>query len=114
MNESKNFNQEFSLSKQALERVKFLLKDEEGSYFRISVQGGGCSGFQYDFSFDKKPNDDDMIFKEGEINFLIDKVSIDFVRGSTLEYVTELAGSYFKIENPNATANCGCGTSFSI
>ena len=80
----------------------------------LSVKGGGCSGFQYDFSFDKKPKDDDMIFKEGGIDYLIDKVSIDFLRGSTLEYVSELAGSYFKIENPNATANCGCGTSFSI
>ena len=56
MNESKNFNQDFSLSKEALERVKILLKDEEGSYFRISVLGGGCSGFQYDFSFTKKKN----------------------------------------------------------
>ena len=55
MNESKDFNQDFSLSKEALERVKVLLKDEEGSYFRISVLGGGCSGFQYDFSFDKNP-----------------------------------------------------------
>ena len=55
-----------------------------------------------------------MIFKEDGIDYLIDKVSIDFLRGSTLEYVSELAGSYFKIENPNATANCGCGTSFSI
>ena len=114
MNESKDFNQDFSLSKEALERVKILLEDEECSYFRISVLGGGCSGFQYDFSFDKKPKDDDMIFKEGGIDYLIDKVSIDFLRGSTLEYVSELAGSYFKIENPNATANCGCGTSFSI
>ena len=114
MNESKDFNQDFSLSKEALERVKILLKDEECSYFRISVLGGGCSGFQYDFSFDKKPKDDDMIFKEGGIDYLIDRVSIDFLRGSTLEYVSELAGSYFKIENPNATANCGCGTSFSI
>ena len=114
MDESKNLNQDFKLSKEACERVKILLKDEECSYFRISVLGGGCSGFQYDFSFDKKPNDDDMIFKEGEIDYLIDKVSNDFLRGSTLEYVSELAGSYFKIENPNATANCGCGTSFSI
>ena len=57
MNESKDFNQDFSLSKEALERVKILLKDEEGSYFRISVLGGGCSGFQYDSSFDKKPKD---------------------------------------------------------
>ena len=55
-----------------------------------------------------------MIFKEGGIDYLIDKVSIDFLRGGTLEYISELAGSYFKIENPNATANCGCGTSFSI
>ena len=81
---------------------------------RVAVKGGGCSGFQYDFSFVKKPKDDDMIFKEGGVDYLIDKVSIDFLRGSTLEYVSELAGSYFKIENPNATANCGCGTSFSI
>ena len=71
MNESKNFNLDFSLSKEALERVKILLKDEEGSYFRISVLGGGCSGFQYEFSFDKKPKDDDMIFKEGGIDYLI-------------------------------------------
>ena len=68
MNESKNFNLDFSLSKEALERVKILLKDEEGSYFRISVLGGGCSGFQYDFSFDEKPKDDDIIFKEGGID----------------------------------------------
>ena len=114
MNENKDINQDFNLSKEALERVKVLLKDEEGSYFRISVLGGGCSGFQYDFSFDKKPKDDDMIFNEGGIDYLIDIVSIDFLRGSTLEYVSELAGSYFQIKNSNATANCGCGTSFSI
>ena len=114
MNESKDINKDFNLSKEALERVKVLLKDEKGSYFRISVLGGGCSGFQYDFSFDKNPKDDDIIFKEGGIDYLIDKVSIDFLRGSTLQYVSELAGSYFQIKNPNATANCGCGTSFSI
>ena len=114
MNESKDINKDFNLSKEASERVKVLLKDEKGSYFRISVLGGGCSGFQYDFSFDKNPKDDDIIFKEGGIDYLIDKVSIDFLRGSTLQYVSELAGSYFQIKNPNATANCGCGTSFSI
>ena len=114
MNASEDLNQGFNLSKEALERIKVLIKDEEGSYFRISVLGGGCSGFQYDFSFDKNPKDNDLIFKEGGIYYLIDEVSIDFLRGSTLEYVSELAGSYFKIKNPNATANCGCGTSFSI
>ena len=106
---------EIKFTDKALKQINSLLsKKDKGSFFRIAIKGGGCSGFQYDFSFDKKPNDDDMIFKEGGIDFLIDKVSIDFLRGGTLEYVSELAGSYFKIENPNATANCGCGTSFSI
>ena len=106
--------QEFKLSKKALDRIKFLLKKEKGSYFRISVLGGGCSGFQYDFSFVNSPNNDDLVFKDSGINYLVDKISMDFLNGSTLEYISELAGSYFKIENPNATANCGCGTSFSI
>ena len=107
-------NNNFKLSQDALKRIKTLLKSEEGSYFRISVLGGGCSGFQYDFSFAITPNEDDLIFKDNGISYLIDKTSIDFLSGSTLEYVSELAGAYFKIQNPNATANCGCGTSFSI
>ena len=107
-------NNDFKLSQDASNRIKTLLKSEEGSYFRISVLGGGCSGFQYDFSFSSSPNENDIVFKEDGVNYLIDKTSIDFLIGSTLEYVSELAGAYFKIENPNATANCGCGTSFSI
>ncbi|MDC0457638.1 iron-sulfur cluster assembly accessory protein [Alphaproteobacteria bacterium] len=107
-------NNDFKLSQNASNRIKTLLKSEAGSYFRISVLGGGCSGFQYDFSFTSSPNEDDLIFKENGISYLIDKTSIDFLTGSTLEYISELAGAYFKIENPNATANCGCGTSFSI
>ena len=106
---------EIKFTDKAIKQINHLLsKKNKGSFFRIAIKGGGCSGFQYDFSFDKKPNDNDMIFKEGGIDYLIDEVSIDFLRGSTLEYVSELAGAYFKIENPNATANCGCGTSFSI
>jgi iron-sulfur cluster insertion protein len=107
-------NKDFKLSKDASRRIKVLLKNEEGSYFRISVLGGGCSGFQYDFSFSKTTQKDDLIFEDDGIQYLIDKTSMDFLVGSSLEYVSELAGSYFKIENPNATANCGCGTSFSI
>ena len=115
MNEvSQIINQKFKLSKEAIDRIKYLLKNEKNTYFRISVLGGGCSGFQYDFSFVNSPNNDDLIFKENGINYLVDKVSMDFLNGSTLQYVSELAGAYFKIENPNATANCGCGTSFSI
>ena len=105
---------DFKLSNEASDRIKFLLKDEKGSYFRISVLGGGCSGFQYNFSFEITPNSDDLIFNSSGVSYLIDKVSIDFIKGSTLEYISELSGSYFQIVNPNATANCGCGTSFSI
>ena len=105
---------DFKLSKKALERIKVLLKDEANKFFKISVLGGGCSGFQYEFSFVESPTKNDLIFKDSGINYLIDNVSMDFLNGSTLEYVSELAGAYFKIENPNATANCGFGTSFSI
>ncbi|MDA9170811.1 iron-sulfur cluster assembly accessory protein [Alphaproteobacteria bacterium] len=114
VNVNKIISNDFKLSNKASDRIKFLLKDEQGSFFRISVLGGGCSGFQYNFSFEIMPNKDDIIFHESGIDYLIDKVSIDFIKGSTLEYISELSGSYFQIVNPNATANCGCGTSFSI
>ena len=104
----------FELSKSASERIKILIKDEKGSYFRISVLGGGCSGFQYDFSFAESPDDNDYVFNSKGIDYIIDKVSMNFLKESKLDYVSELSGSYFKIENPNAIANCGCGTSFSI
>ena len=105
----------FSLSKNAADRIKFLLKKESpNSFFRISVLGGGCSGFQYDFSFSNNINKDDVIFKDFGINYLIDQTSLNFLSGSELGFVDELGGSYFSIKNPNATANCGCGTSFSI
>lgn len=89
-------------------------KKHNKKYAYLGVLGGGCSGFQYDFSFTDKKNDDDIVYKDFGINYLIDTSSIEFISGGQLEYVDELAGSYFKIENPNATANCGCGTSFSI
>ena len=111
---TENSDTSFELSQSASERIKILLKDEKNSYFRISVLGGGCSGFQYDFSFTETPGNDDYVFKSKGIDYVIDKVSMNFLKESKLEYVSELSGSYFKIENPNATANCGCGTSFSI
>ena len=107
-------SKDFQLSKIAAERIKFLLINEKGSFFRISVLGGGCSGFQYNFSFEVNPNKDDLIFKDHGVTFLIDNISLDFIKGSTLDFVSELSGSFFNIINPNATANCGCGTSFSI
>ena len=92
---------EFKLSQEASNRIKILLKSEDSSFFRISVLGGGCSGFQYDFSFSSSPNNDDYVFNQDGISYLIDKPSMDFLAGSTLEYVSELSGAYFKIENPN-------------
>ena len=105
----------FKITEQAAEKIKALLKSEkENSFFRISVLGGGCSGFQYDFSFTNIKNADDDIYDEYQVKYLIDQTSIEFLSGGELDYVDELAGAYFKIENPNSTANCGCGTSFSI
>ena len=104
----------FSISVMAADRIKELLLSENNSYFRVSIMGGGCSGFQYDFSFEQKPNIDDFIFEKNDIKCLIDETSLDFIKGGILDFVSELSGSYFKINNPNATANCGCGTSFSI
>ena len=107
----------FGLTETAATKIGKLLIDEgepQNAFMRVAVDGGGCSGFQYDFSFVSSPNSDDLIFKERGINYLVDKISMDFLNGSTLEYISELAGAYFKIVNPNATANCGCRTSFSI
>ena len=102
------------LSSSAIKRIQGLLPDQKSSFFRVYVTGGGCSGFQYDFSFTDKKNPDDDIYDEYQVKYLIDQSSIEFLSGGELDYVDELAGSYFKIENPNSTANCGCGTSFSI
>ena len=105
----------FSLTSNAAKQIKILLKGEKkGSFFRVTVLGGGCSGFQYDFSFSNAVNKDDIKFNNFGVDFIIDKQSIEFLNGSKLDYVEELVGSFFRINNPNATANCGCGTSFSI
>ena len=85
-------------------------KKDKGSFFRIAIKGGGCSGFQYDFSYDLKPNDDDLI----ENNILIDQQSADMLKGSEIDYVEELIGESFKINNPQTKSSCGCGVSFSL
>ena len=104
----------FSLTESAAERIAQLLKTEIGPYFRVQVDGGGCSGFQYKFEFDSKKQGDDLELSQHGVTVLIDKMSIPFLEHAQLDYKEELIGSYFAVENPNATANCGCGTSFSI
>ena len=109
-------NQEFSISPSAAQRISYLLDDEpDGSYLRITVEGGGCSGFQYKFDFDAQSlASDDKEFTHGKARVIIDTLSLGFVEGSMIDYVENLGASYFEISNPNASASCGCGNSFAV
>ena len=102
---------EIKFTDKALKQINTLLsKKDKGSFFRIAIKGGGCSGFQYDFSFDKSIEKDDLKFE----NILIDKTSADLLKGSEVDFVSELIGDSFKITNPQSKSSCGCGTSFSV
>ena len=104
-----------SLTDRAARRIaKILEKEPAGSTLRLSVNGGGCSGFSYSFDIDANRTDDDLVIEKDGVAVLIDKVSLDFVKGARIDFVDDLIGQSFKVENPNATASCGCGTSFSI
>ena len=106
---------EIKFTDKALKQIDNLLsKKDKGSFFRIAIKGGGCSGFQYTFRFDTQKNDDDLVFEKNGIEVVVDKVSLELVHGGTLDYVEELICSYFQVTNPNASSSCGCGTSFSI
>ncbi len=94
----------------AKNQIEKITKSEEKKYFRISVQGGGCSGFKYNFSFDDKIEKDDILFNKT----LIDKQSLDIIAGSTVDFKKEMIGESFSINNPKASASCGCGLSFSV
>ena len=94
----------------AKKQIEKIIKNEEKKYFRISVQGGGCSGFKYNFSFDDKIEKDDILFN----NAVIDKQSLNIIAGSTVDFKKEMIGESFSISNPKASASCGCGLSFSV
>ena len=95
---------------QALNQINLITVGDEKKYFRITVQGGGCSGFKYSFGFDSKLNRDDIIFGKT----IIDKSSLDIISGSVVDFKKEMIGESFVIDNPKATASCGCGLSFSV
>ena len=102
---------EIKFSDKAIKQINHLLSSKDkGSFFRVAIKGGGCSGFQYDFSFDNKANNDDLRHE----NILIDKQSADLLKGSEVDYVKELIGDSFKISNPQSKSSCGCGVSFSL
>jgi len=100
----------------AANKVKLLI-DEEGNpdlKLRVYITGGGCSGFQYGFTFDKKSNEDDLIIKKHGVKLVIDPMSLQYLIGGTVDYIEGLQGSRFVVINPNARTTCGCGSSFSV
>ena len=103
---------EIRLTDNAVTKVRALVEDEGNPSlkFRVYITGGGCSGFQYEFTFDKEKASDDLNFE----NILIDKTSADLLKGSEVDYVSELIGEQFKITNPQTKSSCGCGVSFSL
>ena len=97
-------------------KVKSLIEEEQNDNLklRVFVTGGGCSGFQYGFSFEEEQNEDDMIIEKDGVSLLVDALSFQYLVGSKVDYREDLEGSRFVVENPNATTTCGCGSSFSI
>ena len=107
--------QQFAISENAAAQIsKILAQEAEGNFLRVAVQGGGCSGFSYVFSIDASKADDDLVFERDGVTVLVDEMSIQYMEGSEIDWVDDLIGASFQIKNPNATANCGCGTSFDI
>ncbi len=104
-----------TVSDRAARRIaRILEKEPAGSMLRVAVNGGGCSGFQYEFGLTRERKSDDLAIEKGGITVLIDEVSLQYLAGSEIDYADELIGAAFKIQNPNATASCGCGASFSV
>jgi iron-sulfur cluster insertion protein len=104
------------VSERAARRIGEILAREgqPGMRLRISVSGGGCSGFQYDFALDDQAEDGDVAIEQGGAKVVVDGMSLMYLIGCELDYVEDLTGSYFRVSNPNATASCGCGNSFAI
>ena len=104
-----------TVSERAVRRIGAILgREAPGTMLRVSVEGGGCSGFQYKFDMEREQAPDDMVIARDKAVVLIDPVSVGFLQGSEIDVVDDLIGQSFRINNPNATASCGCGTSFSL
>jgi len=104
-----------TVTERAAKRIAEIVAAEEAAkVFRVSVEGGGCSGFQYKFDLVPAPEADDVVLERDGAKVVIDKVSLGYLAGSEIDYVDELIGAAFRITNPQATASCGCGTSFSM
>lgn len=108
-------NTQVTLSDAAARRIAAILATEDGKdALRVSVEGGGCSGFSYKFDLAEGAEDDDLVLEKGDARVLIDSLSLVYMGGSEIDFVDNLMGQSFQINNPNAVASCGCGTSFTI
>ena len=106
---------DITVTERAARRIGEILRREPpGSMLRVSVEGGGCSGFQYRFDIDCAQADDDVVIRREGATVLIDQISVGYLAGSEIDFVDDLIGASFRINNPQATASCGCGTSFSL
>lgn len=116
MTESLSAVNDVTMTDRAARRIaRILSKEPEGTVLRISVAGGGCSGFQYEYNLvQDQPAADDIVLRKDEAVVLIDSLSLEFMGGSQIDFADDLIGQAFQIKNPNAVASCGCGTSFSI
>ena len=104
-----------TITERAARRIGQILKSEgDGAMLRISVEGGGCSGFQYKFDVERTRAEDDLLIARDGAVVVVDPASVPFLAGSEVDFVDDLIGASFRVANPNATASCGCGTSFSI
>ncbi len=104
-----------TVSERAARRIGEILQAEPaGTMLRVSVEGGGCSGFQYKFGMERAPGEDDLVIARDGATVLIDPVSQQYMAGSEIDFVEDLIGAAFKVKNPQATASCGCGTSFAL
>jgi len=105
-----------TISDSAVRRLEDIIAQEarDDLMLRVSVSGGGCSGFQYGFSLDDTRQEDDEVFERGSVRVVIDSISLDLLAGAEIDFVEDLAGAAFQIRNPNAKTSCGCGNSFSI
>ena len=104
-----------TMTERAARKIGEILKSEPtGAMLRLSVMGGGCSGFQYKFDVERDKADDDVTIDRGGVTLLVDSVSLQYLAGSEIDFVDDLIGAAFKVNNPKAKASCGCGTSFSL
>jgi len=106
---------DITLTERAARRIGEILgREPPGSMLRVSVEGGGCSGFQYKFDIDRRQATDDLVIRREGATVLVDQISVGYLAGSEIDFVDDLIGASFRINNPHATASCGCGTSFSL